>query len=158
MPRDGVGQAGAEHDELVLAFGFRSAGGAAHRVVEAAKLAAGTGIHVAHAADDDVGLVIEIEAVADELFKFDLGRTVEAAFATPITTTLPTPITTGTITTTVAPGTAITAGASATISTGTVTTRTATAWTISTGPTAAFAGRTIFAGCLLLLLFSHVCL
>ena len=79
VARDGVGEAGAQHDELVLAFVFRGAGGAAHGVIKAAQLAARAGIHIAHAADDDVGLVVEVEAVGDQLVEIDLGRTVEAA-------------------------------------------------------------------------------
>ena len=52
--------------------------GAAHGVVKAPQLALGAGIHVAHAADDAVRLVVEIQAVGDQLLELDLGRTFEA--------------------------------------------------------------------------------
>jgi hypothetical protein len=73
VARNGVSEAGSKHDEFVLAFIFGGSGGSTDGVVEAAQGAAGTGIHVAHAGDNDVGLVIEVEAIADELFNFDLG-------------------------------------------------------------------------------------
>ena len=63
-----------KHHELVLPFAFRRADGAAYGVVETPQLALGARIHVAHAHDDDVGLIVEIEAVGDQLFEFDVGR------------------------------------------------------------------------------------
>ena len=63
MARDRVGQARTEHHEFVLAFGFDGAAGAADGVVEAAELALGAGVHVAHAAHNTVSLIVEIEAV-----------------------------------------------------------------------------------------------
>src|SRR5579883_2236964 len=75
VARDGVGQSRAQHDKFVLAFTFRRADGTPHRAVEAAQLALGAGIHVAHAAHDRVRLIIQVEAVADELFELDFGRT-----------------------------------------------------------------------------------
>src|SRR5207244_3017755 len=66
---------------------LRSPRGAPHRVVETPQLAARTGIHVAHAAHHDVGLIIEIKAVGDELFEFDIRRAVETALAAAISTT-----------------------------------------------------------------------
>jgi hypothetical protein len=65
----------------MLAFAFRGADGAAHRVIETAKLALGSGVHIAHAHDDDVGLVVEIEAVRDQLFELDIDGAVEGASA-----------------------------------------------------------------------------
>src|SRR5947209_15154121 len=74
MARDRVGQAGAEHDELVLALVLRGAHGAADGVIQAAELALGAGIHVAHTAHDHVGLVIEVERISDQLVVVDFGR------------------------------------------------------------------------------------
>ena len=110
MARDGVGQTGAQHDELVLAFVLRRAGGPAHGVVEAAQLAARAGIHIAHAADDDVRLVVQVQAVADELFEFDLGRSVEAALAAAVSATIATGPAFATTTITAAVATTITPG------------------------------------------------
>ena len=52
VPRDGVSQARAQHHELVLPLAFGRAHGAPHGAVQAAQLALGAGIHVAHAADN----------------------------------------------------------------------------------------------------------
>jgi hypothetical protein len=77
VPRDGVGQARAQHDEFMLALVLRGAVGATHGVVKPPQLALGARIHVAHAADYAVRLVVEIQAVGDQLLQLDLRRTVE---------------------------------------------------------------------------------
>src|SRR5215469_16947453 len=79
VPRDGVCQPRAQHDELVLPLALRRPHGPPHRAVQAAQLALGARIHVAHAADDGVRLVVQVEAVADELVELDFRR----AFRTP---------------------------------------------------------------------------
>jgi hypothetical protein len=81
MTGDGVSQTRANHDKLVLALGLGGAGRTAHGVVEAAQLAPGSRIHVAHAADYDVRLVVEIETVAHQLIDIDLRRTFPAPIA-----------------------------------------------------------------------------
>jgi hypothetical protein len=78
---DGIGEARSKHDELVLTLVFGCAGSSAHGVVKAAKSTASAGIHIAHAGDDDVGLVVQVEAVSDELVDFDFGRAVTEAAA-----------------------------------------------------------------------------
>ncbi len=74
VARDGVSQARAQHHEFVLALAFGRAHGAPHGAVQAPQLALGAGVHVAHAADDAVRLVIQIEAVRHEFFQLDFGR------------------------------------------------------------------------------------
>src|SRR5580704_18525 len=64
----------------MLALAFGGARGAPHGIVEPAKLALGSGIHVAHAAHHDVGLIIQIQAIGDQLLDIDFGR----AFGTPV--------------------------------------------------------------------------
>jgi hypothetical protein len=81
MARNGVGQARAHHHEFVLAFGFHSPRGPAHGVVETAQLAARAGIHIAHAAHNDVRLVVQVKAVGNQLVNIDFGRTVTAPVA-----------------------------------------------------------------------------
>src|SRR5262249_20935988 len=81
VARDGIRQARAQHDELVLPLAFGSAHGAAHGAIEAPQLALGAAVHVAHAADDCVRLVVQLKPVADQLFELDLGRTFEAPVA-----------------------------------------------------------------------------
>src|SRR5580692_7761807 len=83
----------------MLALAFGGARGAPDGIVEPAKLALGSGIHVAHAAHHDVGLIIQIEAIGDQLLDIDFGRTLgtpvaiakrtpfSASFATRVTTT-----------------------------------------------------------------------
>src|SRR5689334_24370071 len=142
MARDGVGQAGAQHDEFVLALALGRADGAADRAVEAPQLALGAAVHIAHAADDGVRLVIEIEAVADELFQLDFGRAFEAAVAAGAAATI----------TAISTVTAISAGAiaaRAAISTGAA----PAAGSAATAATAFARGTVLF---LLLLLFCHV--
>src|SRR5580693_6016257 len=82
-----VSEARPDHDELMLALAFGGARGAPHGIVEPAKLALGSGVHVAHAAHHDVGLIIQIEAIGDQLLDIDFGR----AFGTPVTIAKRTP-------------------------------------------------------------------
>ena len=79
MAGDGIRQARAQHDELVLALVFRRTHGAADGAVKPAQLALGSGIHVAHAADDAVRLVVQIQTVGDQLLEIDFGRTIGTA-------------------------------------------------------------------------------
>ena len=60
VARDGVREARAQHDELVLALAFRRSRGAAHGVVETAQLAARARIQIVHAAHHDMRLIVEI--------------------------------------------------------------------------------------------------
>src|SRR4051812_4908016 len=85
MTRDGVCQTRSNHHELVLPFRFGRAGGPPHCVVETPELALGAGIHVAHSADYDVRLIIQIEAIRDEFVQVNLGR----PFGPSITTARP---------------------------------------------------------------------
>src|SRR6202043_2439474 len=55
------------------------ADGAPHGAIQPPQLALGAGIHVAHAADDAVRLIVQIEAVGHELLELDFGRTFRAA-------------------------------------------------------------------------------
>src|SRR5580700_3121901 len=94
-----VSEARPNHDELMLALAFGGARGTPDGIVEPAKLALGSGVHVAHAAHHDVGLIIQIEAVGDQLLDIDFGRSFgtpvaiakrtpfSASFATRVTTT-----------------------------------------------------------------------
>src|SRR5580704_15060301 len=89
VPRDGIRQARAQHHKLLLAFIFRCSHGPTHRVIQTAQLALGTGIHVAHAADHAVRLIIQVQRIGDQLLDIDLGRALEPA---PVTTAVATPI------------------------------------------------------------------
>src|ERR1700722_18089089 len=77
MTRDGIRQAGAQHDELMLPLTLRSANGTPDRVVKTAQLALGARIHVPHAHHDDVRLVVQIKTVGDELFQFNINGSVK---------------------------------------------------------------------------------
>src|SRR4029077_20558413 len=67
--------------------------GAADGAIEAAQLALGARIHVAHPADNGVRLVVQIKAVADELFELDFGRAFRpAAVVTPALSAIPGPV------------------------------------------------------------------
>src|SRR6516162_1549312 len=81
MTRDGVSQARAQHHELMLPLAFGRAHRAAYRAVETPQLALGAAIHIAHAADDGVCLIIEIETIADEFLELDFGWAFESALA-----------------------------------------------------------------------------
>src|SRR5271166_1883030 len=74
----------------MLAFVFGRAHCAPHGVVETAELALGAGVHVAHAADYAVRLIVEIKRVGDEFFEIDLGRPIgtAVAVASSVTTTV----------------------------------------------------------------------
>ncbi len=79
---DGICQACAEHDELVLAIGLGCAACAADSAEQTANLAAGAGIHIADAADHGVGLVVEVEAVGQQFFDVDVDGEVGPAKGT----------------------------------------------------------------------------
>src|SRR5262249_55810418 len=69
-----IGKTRAQHDELVLPLVFRSPDSAPDRAVKPPQLALGAGIHVAHPADDSMGLVIQVEAIGDQLIELNLRR------------------------------------------------------------------------------------
>src|SRR5208283_546345 len=73
---------------LMLALALRGADGAADGAIEAAQLSLGAGIHIAHAADHRVRLVVEIKTVLDEFFQVDFGRALGASAveAAPVST------------------------------------------------------------------------
>ena len=79
MARDGIRQARAQHHELLLALIFGRANRAAHRIIKTAQLALGPGVHVAHAADYAVGLIVQVERIGDQFFDIDLRRSFKAA-------------------------------------------------------------------------------
>jgi hypothetical protein len=81
VARDGVGKACAHHHKFVLPLAFRSAGGAADGVVQAAQLAFGSGIHIAHAAYHYVRLIVEIERIGNQLLDVHFGSAVAAPVA-----------------------------------------------------------------------------
>src|ERR1035437_4244966 len=74
VARDGIGQAGAQHDELMLPLAFRRPHGTPYGTVETPELALGARIHIAHAAHDGMRLIVQVQAVADELFQLDFRR------------------------------------------------------------------------------------
>src|SRR5947208_8634648 len=89
MACNGVGEARPQHDEFVLAFVLGCTHRAANCVIKAAQLALGSRVHVAHAADHDVRLVVQVQAVGHQLLEIDLGRAVEpwtASFAPALAT------------------------------------------------------------------------
>jgi hypothetical protein len=69
---------------LLLPFIFRRSNGAANGIVETAQLALSAGVHIAHAADHAVRLIVEIQRIGDQFFDIDFRRPFEAA---PIATT-----------------------------------------------------------------------
>src|SRR5581483_4699921 len=89
VPRDRIRQARAQHDEFVLALVFRRSHGAAHGAVKTPQLALGARIHIAHAADNSVRLVVQVQTVGDQLLQFDLRRPVGTPAAVPA---VPTPV------------------------------------------------------------------
>lgn len=140
---NGVGQARTEHHELMLPFILWCAGGPAYRVVKPTQLTAGTGIHIAHPADHDVGLIVEIEAVGDELLDFDVWREVAAFGKRPVATW---PISAGaTIAAWTIPAWTVSAGTSVTTvaTLGAITLRTITLRAITLGTITTFTRRTI---------------
>jgi hypothetical protein len=134
VPGNRVSEARAQHHEGMLAFCFGRSGGSPHGVVKTPQLATRTGIQIAHTTHDNVRLVIQIQAVADQLVQIDLGRTFRTTIAARPPVTAP-------VTTSVA------ARTPAAIST--------TLWTWT--PITTTAGRTIFATAICLF-FSHVSL
>src|SRR5690349_12014822 len=79
VSRDGISKPRAQHHELLLPLALRSAHRAAHGIVQAAQLASGAGIHVAHAADYGVGLVVQVQRIRDQLFDIDISEAFETA-------------------------------------------------------------------------------
>jgi len=79
VSRDGVGQPRAQHDELVLPLVFWSANSPPHGVIQTPELALGSAIHIAHADDHSVRLVIQVQAVGHELLELDFGEPIERA-------------------------------------------------------------------------------
>jgi hypothetical protein len=65
MTRDGISQTSAQHHELMLPLAFRSANGAPDSIIKTPQLALGPRIHIPHAHNDDVRLIVEIKAVGD---------------------------------------------------------------------------------------------
>src|ERR1700733_3647709 len=86
MTGDSVSQTRSQHDELLLPFVLRRADGAANRIVETAQLALGAGIHVAHAADYAVRLIVEVQRIGDQFLDIDFRRAFETA---PVATAAP---------------------------------------------------------------------
>jgi hypothetical protein len=82
VPRDGICEARPKHDERMLALVFGGPSGAANGVIQTPQGAACTGIEVAHPAYNDVRLIIEIQAIVDQLVEVDFGRAFETAVAT----------------------------------------------------------------------------
>src|ERR1019366_278773 len=58
----------------MLPLAFRRAHGTPYGTVEAPELALGARIHVAHAAHDGMRLVVQVQAVADQLLQLDFRR------------------------------------------------------------------------------------
>src|SRR5258708_22259712 len=85
MPRDGIRQSRAQHHELMLPFAFGSPHRAPHRIIQTSQLALGAGIHIAHTRHHRVRMIVQIQAVADQLFDVDLWWT----FKRPSTTGTP---------------------------------------------------------------------
>src|SRR4029078_11948753 len=98
MARNGIGQARAQHDEVMLAFALGSAHRPPHRIIQPTQLALGAGIHVAHAGYDGVGLVIQIQTVGDQFFQFDFRSHLEGTAATGSVTAPVTSVAAGTVT------------------------------------------------------------
>jgi hypothetical protein len=65
----------------VLPLAFWGAGGAADGIIEAAQLAFGSGIHVAHPAYHYVRLIVEIERIGNQLFDVHVGSAIAAPIA-----------------------------------------------------------------------------
>src|SRR5690349_19923474 len=83
MPRDSVRKTGPHHHKFVLTLAFRSTCGAPHGVIQPAQLAFRTRIHVAHPADYNVRLVVQVQTIPDQFVQID--------FRWPFTTPLATP-------------------------------------------------------------------
>src|SRR6476646_4872786 len=59
----------------MLPLGFRRAHRSANSVIQAPQLALGAAIHIAHANHYGMRLIIQIQAVGNQLLQFDLGET-----------------------------------------------------------------------------------
>src|SRR6185503_240492 len=81
MPRDGIGQPGPQHHELVLTVGFRRANGTSHRVIQTAKLALGAAVHIAHASHDHMRLVVQVQAIGNQFLQLDFREPVKGSAA-----------------------------------------------------------------------------
>src|SRR3984957_21264605 len=90
MTRDGITQTRPQHHELLLPLVLRRADSAAYGIVETAQLAFGAGVHVAHAADHTVRLIVEIQRIGYQFFDVDFRRPFEAATTatTPVVTAI----------------------------------------------------------------------
>jgi hypothetical protein len=51
----------------MLPFGFRRAHRSPHRVVQTPQLALGAAVHITHADDYGVGLIVQVQAVGNQL-------------------------------------------------------------------------------------------
>jgi hypothetical protein len=103
MTRDGVSQTRPQHHELLLPLVLRRSNSPANGIVEAAQLAFGSRVHIAHAADHAVRLIVEIQRIGDQFLDVDLRRTFEAPAIppTPIVTSVVTALPAATFTATV---------------------------------------------------------
>ena len=70
---DRIGEPRPQHHECVLPLVHRRARGSSYRVIQTPQRAARARIQIAHAADYDMRLVIQIQAVANQLIEIDLG-------------------------------------------------------------------------------------
>src|SRR5579862_7787505 len=58
----------------MLTLGFRRTHRSPHGVVQAPQLALGAAVHIAHANHDGMRLIVQIQAVGNQLLQFDLGE------------------------------------------------------------------------------------
>ena len=80
----------------MLAIALRRSNRAPYGIVQPPQLALGSAVHVPHASHDSMRLVVQIQAVCDQLLQFDLRRTFKrtattgtAAFSTVASTVVP---------------------------------------------------------------------
>src|SRR5437764_5116762 len=73
MPRNRIRKTGTHHHKFMLAFAFGSTCCPAYRVVQAAQLAFGAGIHVAHSANYNVRLVVQVQTIGNQFVQIDFG-------------------------------------------------------------------------------------
>src|SRR5215217_4176435 len=81
MARDRIGKARSQHHKLVLLVAFGRLACAPHCVIETPELASGARVHVAHSRNDGMSLVIEIQAIGDQLVEVDFRGPFEPALA-----------------------------------------------------------------------------
>jgi hypothetical protein len=62
----------------MLTIGLRGAAGPADGPIQTAELGSGAGIEVTEAGNQDMGLIVEIEAIGDQLVVFDLDGAIGA--------------------------------------------------------------------------------